>query len=226
MSGVEIPDSTIQEVKRNKSWPSDMLRKHGFGTSTIVRERELVWSEKQKETILSSNNDVVLFKRDPYERFISGFDRFEPGRGVSKKTFHFDSRMSEEENEDLFNSKLKGGNINFDEYVDFILQIPKEYVDPHFKPQSFGAEDVIEKLSQLDKKRKCLFFDIKDFSEGVSDFIISNFPDFRKEDLTVLTKDFYPRTKESGKRKTLSPEQKERVYNYYKEDFRLLGYSK
>ena len=155
-----------------------------------------------KQLLENKTHHVIFFVRNPYHRFISGYSKI-TNKLILK--LRFDQSKSFEECKEL----IKNCNIDINEWAKIITNIAPKNLEHHFQLQTFGLRKIL-------KNTIMHYYDLDN---------LSNLKIFLKNKFNVEI-DCNIRDKYSLKKKEPSDETKELIYQYYKDDFELLNYSK
>ena len=156
-----------------------------------------------KQLLENKTHHIIFFVRNPYHRFISGYSKI-TNRLILK--IRFDKSKTLEECREL----IKNCNININEWAKIILNIEPKNLEHHFKPQTYEIKNI------LLNNKKIFYYDID---------VLSDLKTFLKKKFNVKI-NCNIRDKYSLKKEEPSNETKELIYQYYKDDFELLNYSK
>ena len=154
------------------------------------------------ELLKNTTHHVIFFVRNPYHRFISGYSKV-TNKLILKLRFDQSKSINE------CNKLIKDCNIDIDEWAKIITNVQPKNLEHHFKAQTFGIKNILLN-TQIN------YYDLDD---------LSNLKNFLKNKFNVEI-ECNIRDKYSLKKKEPSNETKELIYQYYKDDFELLNYSK
>lgn len=164
------------------------------------------WNENLAKLILKrkpySEYSIIFFSRNPYDRIISGFGKI-PSKQILKLGFR--KNLSEKENFDL----LEGCNISFERYIELVCESDPKYLDTHFRPQTYDAEEIF-------KHKDLLIYDIENLID-LPKFLLEKYG--VKNTITV-------RQKNNRERPLIPNYYRDMIYDYFKRDFEILGYEK
>lgn len=153
------------------------------------------------ELFMDRESIIFIFSRNPYTRFLSGYSK------IRYKTI-LQLRIDSSKTQNMCNEMVKQGNINIDEWGEIINTIKPENLEPHFRPQTLGLEEFI-------RANRAIIYDISKLHE------LKKFLETYQITLPCDIHDSYDLKKEEPTEKT-----KQLVYQYYKNDFELLQYSR
>ena len=151
----------------------------------------------------NTTHHVIFFIRNPYHRFLSGYTKIK-NKLILKLRFDQSKTLNE------CNKIVKEGNVNIEEWAKIITNIQPEHLEHHFKSQTFGIKDLL-----LKNKNIC-YYDIDNLN-NLKSFLSENY------DINI---ECNIRDKYNMKKHEPSDETKELIYEYFKEEFELLNYSK
>ena len=162
------------------------------------------------EDILSKYKDchVIFFKRNPYSRYRSGYSKFTNKLILNLRV---DTNKTIEENHKLVNY----GNLSIDEWIKVIEKIDPMNLESHFKPQTS-----IPNIEDILNHPKTKILDISEL-DNLNNYINNLLSNNNNSVYNIDIREKYNREKDF-----FCEETKEKIYNYYKKDFLLLGYSK
>lgn len=156
----------------------------------------------KKNELLGKYKDfpIIFFKRNPYDRFVSGYTK------VTNKLilkFKFIKNKTQKE----CNKLVKYGKINIDDFSDIIINTNPKNLDNHYLPQTYQLENIFS-------HKKIYLYDIDNLDE-IEYFLYDNFGIKKKLNI---------HNKYNLKKTTLSNNLKKKIYEFYKNDFILLDY--
>ena len=156
-----------------------------------------------KELHDNETHNIVFFVRNPYERFLSGYTKIK-NKLILKIRFDAEKTLKQ------CNELVKDANINVEEWAEVVSNIAFENIEKHFKPQTFTIREYLR------CHKEAIIYDIEKLS-NLKEFLHEKF------DITI---DCDIHDKYSMKKQEPSDKTKKLVYQYYKDDFELLNYSK
>jgi Zn-dependent metalloprotease len=147
------------------------------------------------------DHHVIFFSRNPYKRFISGYSKI-----VNKNILQL--RLIKNKSFEECKKILNGANITIEEWCNILVSIDKKYLDSHFLDQTY-------KIKELFKHKNIQVYDIENLNNISS--TLKNF----NIDICLNVKNPY-----KYKKPSIDVEIKNKIFQYYKQDFELLNYNK
>jgi len=151
----------------------------------------------------NTTHHVIFFVRNPYHRFLSGYTKI-------KNKLILKIRFDESKTIRQCNELVKDANVNVEEWAEIVSNISYNNIERHFKPQTCSI------VQYLHDHKEVIVYDIEELS-NLKVFLHEKF------DITI---DCDIHAKYNLKKHEPSDKTKELVYEYYKDDFELLNYSK
>lgn len=147
---------------------------------------------------------IIFFKRNPYERFVSGYSKVTNGL-ILKLRFLLNKTQKQ------CNKLVNNGNISLSNFVDLITSQQPKNLDNHFVPQTFRTTML------FNSRPNFYIYEIDD---------LYKFDKFLDDTFNIKINLNIHKKYNQKKKHLLSDEDKQKIHDYYIDDFELLGYEK